>query len=300
MTSETAKTPRGVALALCAAVCAAVLMIPLPVQAHSASYTAMSGNPCAGAASGAPGPSFRHMILHPGAHLRLPPQSAQQKASAQRAADRPRARDWADLCRYQAADQALKHRVRVVFMGDSITDFWQDAEPAFFTHGIVDRGISGQTSAQMLVRFWPDVIALHPNVVQILAGTNDIAGNTGPTTQRDYENDIRAMVTLAEAHHIHVIIGSMPPAVRFWWAPKYHPAAEIRRLNAWLRAYAARHHLRFVDYYAHLVSRSGRFRKSLSNDGVHPNRNGYKVMSALAHQALDAPWPHSALQRARR
>ena len=298
--TETRMRRRGAALALLATACAGVLMIPQPAHARAASYTAMSGNPCAAVPSAAPGKAFMHMILHPGARFQLPPQSAQQKARAQRAADRQRARDWADLCRYRAANEALHHHARVVFMGDSITDFWQDADPAFFTHGIVDRGISGQTSAQMLVRFWPDVIALHPKVVQILAGTNDIAGNTGPTTERAYENDIRAMVTLAEAHHIHVIIGSMPPAVRFWWAPKYHPAAEIRRLNAWLRAYAARHRLRFVDYYAHLVSPNGRFRKRLSNDGVHPNRNGYKVMSALARQAFEAPWPHSPVQSAQR
>lgn len=298
--TETRTKRRGASLALLGAACALVLMMPLRAHARAVSYTAMSGSPCAGAPSGAPGPAFMHMILHPGAHFQPPPPSARQKASAQRAAERQRARDWADLCRYRAADQALHHRARVVFMGDSITDFWQDADPAFFTHGIVDRGISGQTSAQMLVRFWPDVIALHPKVVQILAGTNDIAGNTGPTTERQYEDDIRAMVILAEANHIHVILGSMPPAVRFWWAPKYHPAAEIRRLNGWLRAYAQRHHLRFVDYYAHLVSPSGRFRTRLSNDGVHPNRNGFRVMSALARRAIEAPWPHSPVQSAQR
>ena len=300
MMTDTRKMRRGAIFALCAVACAAVLASPQRAQARSASYTAMSGHPCAGAASGAPGPAFMHMLLHPGAHFQLPPQSAQQKASAQRAADRQRARDWADLCRYQAADEALTHRARVVFMGDSITDFWQDAEPAFFTHGIVDRGISGQTSAQMLLRFWPDVIALHPKVVQIIAGTNDVAGNTGPTTERNFEDNIEAMVTLAEAHHIHVILGSMPPAVRFWWAPQYRPAQEIRRLNAWLRRYAREQHLRFVNYYAHLVSPQGTFRHSLSNDGVHPNRNGYRVMSALARKAIEAPWPHSPLQNARR
>ena len=269
----------------------AVLSLTLPATswgAPTASATAMSAHPCAGEPSGVPGPAFMHMILSPGAHFALPPQTAR----AARAANLERARDWADLCRYRAANAALKHGARVVFMGDSITDFWQDAEPSLFTDGVVDRGISGQTTQQMLVRFWPDVIALHPQIVQILAGTNDIAGNTGPTSAQYYEDDIKAMVTLARANHIHVILGSIPPSIRYWWAPQYRPAAEIRRLNAWLRRYARLHHLRFVNYYAHLASPSGGFRRSLSNDGVHPNRNGFKVMSALARAAIDAPWLH--------
>ena len=266
----------------------------------AAATTAMSGNPCLGAATTSPGAPFLHMLLHPGAHFQLPAQSAVQKAQAARAAARTRARDWADLCRYRAANAALHHRPRVVFMGDSITDFWQNGDPQLFTHGVLDRGISGQTSQQMLVRFWPDVIALHPRIVQIIAGTNDIAGNTGPTSEQQYQDDIEAMVTLARANHIHVILGSLPPAVRFWWAPQYRPAAEIRRVNAWLRRYARAQHVRFVDYYAHLVNPTGAFRRSLSNDGVHPNRKGYRVMSALARKAIDTPWPRAPIQNARR
>lgn len=285
---------------LAATLLAIALFAPIAAAAHAAPFTAMSGNPCAGEPIGSPGAAFLHMILHPGARFHLPPQSARQKALAERAADRQRARDWADLCRYSAANAALKHHPRVVFMGDSITDFWQDGDPSMFTHGVVDRGISGQTSAQMLVRFWPDVIALHPKVVQIIAGTNDIAGNTGLTTEQNYKDNIEAMVSLAEAHHIHVILGSMPPAVRFWWAPQYRPAAEIRRLNAWLRRYAREQHLRFVNYYAHLVSPTGTFRRGLSNDGVHPNRNGYRLMSALARKAIETRWPRSPVQNASR
>ena len=232
--------PRGKCIALRLAVTLLSIALAGPVLAapRGASFTAMSGNPCAGAADGGPSAAFMHMILRPGAHFRLPAQSARQKARAARAAARKRARDWAGLCRYRAANEALRHDPRVVFMGDSITDFWQYGDPSMFTHGVVDRGISGQTSAQMLVRFWPDVIALHPKIVQIIAGTNDIAGNTGPTSERYYKDDIEAMVSLAKAHHIRVILGSMPPAVRFWWATKYRPAAEIRRLNAWLSRYA--------------------------------------------------------------
>ena len=291
---------RRLASARAAALVSIALAAPVLAAPRAASFTAMSANPCAGASTAGPGAAFMRMILRPGAHFRLPPQTARQKARAAHAAARSRARDWADLCRYQAANEALEHHPRVVFMGDSITDFWQYGDPSMFTHGVIDRGISGQTSAQMLVRFWPDVIALHPKVVQIIAGTNDIAGNTGPTSERYYKDDIEAMVTLAKAHHIHVILGTMPPAVRFWWASRYRPAAEIRRLNAWLRRYAREQHVRLVDYYAYLVSPQGTFRRSLSNDGVHPNRNGYKLMSALARKAIDTPWPRSPTRAARR
>ncbi len=299
--AKTSRLPnRRPAVKLAATLLSMALAAPVVAAPRARSSTAMRANPCAGVRNAGPGAAFMHMILHPGARFRLPPQSARQKAQARRAANRARARDWADLCRYRAANEALTHHPRVVFMGDSITDFWQDGDPSMFTHGVVDRGISGQTTAQMVVRFWPDVIALHPKVVQIIAGTNDIAGNTGPTSERYYEDDIEAMVTLAKAHRIHVILGSMPPAQRFWWAPQYRPAAEIRRLNAWLRRYAREQHVRFVNYYAHLVGPTGAFRRRLSNDGVHPNRNGYRLMSALARKAIDAPWPRSPIQNARR
>jgi lysophospholipase L1-like esterase len=259
----------------------------------AAARTAMSGNPCpAPAAADGAGSAFLHMLLTPGARF-VPPaqgQSAAQKRAAARAAAAQRARDWADLCRYRAANEALRGHARVVLMGDSITDFWREGDPGLFGHGIVDRGISGQTSSQMLVRFWPDVIALHPRVVQILAGTNDIAGNTGPTTARDYERNIMAMVELAQAHHIRVLLGAIPPAVSFWWTPQpYRPATRIRGLNAWLRSYARSSGAGFVDYYAHLATAAGAFRADLSNDGVHPNAAGYKVMSALLQGAISRP-----------
>ena len=180
----------------------------------------------------------------------------------------------------------------MVLTGDSITDFGREGDPTLFRNGlVVDRGISGQTSDQMLVRFWPDVIALHPRVVQILAGTNDIAGNAGPITERHYEEDIEAMVELAQAHHIHVVLGAIPPAIRFWWRPQYRPAAEIRRLNEWLRRYARSCGARFVDYYSRLATPRGAFLPRLSNDGVHPNSAAYRVMSALARRAISSPWP---------
>ena len=262
--------------------------------------TAMSGNPCPAPQPGAAGGSaFLDMLLTPGARFVRPAQSPQEKEQADRAAAAQRARDWADLCRYRAANTALTGHLRVVLMGDSITDFWRQGDPALFDGGaIVDRGISGQTSSQMLVRFWPDVIALQPRVVQILAGTNDIAGNTGPTTEQDYENDIVAMVELARARHIRVLLGAIPPAVSFWWTPHpYRPGEEIRRLNAWLRRYARASGAGFIDYYAHLATPSGAFRADLSNDGVHPNSAGYRVMTGLLRAALTKSGPASRRNR---
>jgi lysophospholipase L1-like esterase len=269
-----------------AAAAGAALCSPLAVAggARMSSLTAMSLNPCPPRRVGAGGGSaFLHMLLTPGARFVPPGQTPQEKEADQRAAAEQGAKDWADLCRYRAADAALIRRPRVVLMGDSITDFWRQGDPALFAGGaVVDRGISGQTTPQMLVRFWPDVIALHPRVVQILAGTNDIAGNTGPTTEQDFEDDIMAMVELAQAHHIRVLLGSIPPAVSFWWAsPRYRPAQEIRRLNAWLRRYARASGAGFVDYYSRLATPVGAFRPDLSNDGVHPNEAGYKVMTGL-------------------
>jgi lysophospholipase L1-like esterase len=278
-------------LAMPAAVTAVLLIALVPAMGAAASLTAMTGDPCPSPqpGDGAPSP-FIDMLLTPGARFVRPAQSPEEKSQADRAAAAQRARDWADLCRYRGANAALTAHPRVVLMGDSITDFWRQGDPALFDSTVVDRGISGQTSSQMLVRFWPDVIALRPRVVQILAGTNDIAGNTGPTTEQAYESNIMAMVELAQAHHIRVLLGAIPPAVSFWWtAQPYRPAAEIRRLNAWLRSYARASGAGFIDYYAHLVTPTGAFRPHLSNDGVHPNKAGYGVMSGLLRANLSTP-----------
>lgn len=268
-----------------------VLITPATAGAAGA-LTAMSGNPCPPSKpGGSAGSAFIHMLLTPGARFVRPGQSPAEQQAAERAAAQQRARDWADLCRYRADNAALASNPRVVLMGDSITDFWRQGDPGLFGHDIVDRGISGQTTPQMIVRFWPDVIALHPRIVQILAGTNDIAGNTGPTTEQDFKNNIRAMVDLAESHGMRVLLGSIPPAVHFWWTPHpYEPAEEIRRLNGWLRRYAGSSggRVEFVDYYSHLATPAGAFRPDLSNDGVHPNEAGYEVMTGLLKAAISA------------
>jgi lysophospholipase L1-like esterase len=195
--------------------------------------------------------------------------------------------DWPGLCRYRAANAALTTRPVAVLMGDSITDNWIKADPAFFAaNNFVDRGISGQTSSQMLLRFSDDVLDLHPEVVQILAGTNDIAGNNGPLTGQDFKNNIMAMVDLARAHHIRVVIGAIPPSVADWWAPEIRPSQMTQELNVWLKTYAAKNKLAFVDYYSALAMPDGSFSERYSNDGVHPNRDGYAVMSQMALKAI--------------
>lgn len=197
--------------------------------------------------------------------------------------------DWPALCRYREANRAAlsaSNPPRVVFMGDSITENWALADPAFFDKGIIGRGISGQTTPQMLVRFRADVVALRPQVVHILAGTNDVAGNTGPTTAQDYKNNIMSMVELAKAHGIAVIIGSIPPAAVFSWRPELKPAPLIAELNAWLRNYASQERVEFINYHAELAGSVGELRADLGNDGVHPNRKGYALMRKLVEAKL--------------
>jgi lysophospholipase L1-like esterase len=201
--------------------------------------------------------------------------------------------DWPQLCNYHAANAELKTPPRVVFMGDSITEYWLRGDPQLFTDGVIDRGISGQTSQQMLLRFYDDVIALQPATVHIMAGTNDVAGNTGPTSQEMFEHNIMAMVELARAHHIRVVIGSIPPAAEFFWQPSIRPSATIIALNAWLRNYCASLHIRYVDYYSALVDDHGALKSAFSNDGVHPNKDGYAVMRPLALKAM-VPSPVAA------
>ena len=196
--------------------------------------------------------------------------------------------DWAWLCRYRA-DNALidpAHPPHVVFIGDSITENWLAADPDFFANGNLDRGISGQTSPQLLVRFYQDVVALHPAVVHIMVGTNDIAGNTGPTSPEAYQNTVRAMVDIAKANHITVILGAIPPSVTFGWQPAVQPGPWVARLNLWLKVYAAQEQLVFADYHRALAGPAGDLPAEFGPDGVHPNAAGYAVMRGVATRAI--------------
>jgi hypothetical protein len=150
-------------------------------------------------------------------------------------AEAQRARDWPGLCRYKAANAAIRtgERPRAVLMGDSITDNWTSGDPTLFANGIVGRGIGGQTSPQMLARFRQDVVELHPRVVHIMAGTNDIAGNTGPTTVQDYQSNVLAMIELARANGIAVVLAGIPPSRKLYWRGDLDPRPAIRELNGW-------------------------------------------------------------------
>jgi acyl-CoA thioesterase I len=198
--------------------------------------------------------------------------------------------DWAYLSRYREENARLglpaAGERRVVFMGDSITEGWGGPGSFFPGKPYINRGISGQTTPQMLVRFRPDVIALKPRVVVILAGTNDIAGNTGPTTLEMTRDNLMSMVDLARANGIRVVLASVLPAYDFPWQPGARPAGKIAALNAWLKEYAAQKRIVYLDYYSAMVDDRQGLKAELSPDGVHPNAAGYAVMAPLAEKAI--------------
>ena len=200
--------------------------------------------------------------------------------------------DFGWLARYKDADDKLPKpqpgEKRVVFMGDSITEGWHFDGPEGFFPGkpYVNRGISGQTSPQMVVRFRQDVIDLDPSVVVILAGTNDIAGNTGPMTLEQTEDNIRDMAEIASANHIRVVLCSVLPAFDFPWRQGLEPAPRIYDLNEWLRSYAAQKGYVYVDYHSAMKDARNGLPASLSKDGVHPNHAGYAIMTPLVEAGI--------------
>ncbi len=210
--------------------------------------------------------------------------------------------DWPNLNRYRDANAALrplaKEEARVVFMGDSITDMWVQPRFGEFFPGkpYIGRGISGQTTPQMLIRFRPDVIALQPRVVVILAGTNDIAGNTGPMTLEEIEGNLAAMSELAHANDVRVVLSSLLPVYDGGHTPDgkpltmtdRRPPEKILALNSWIKNYAKQHHDIYLDYFSAMVDDHGFLKKELSEDGLHPNKAGYAVMAPLAEKAINA------------
>lgn len=201
------------------------------------------------------------------------------------------AQDWANLSRYQEENETLglpaKGEKRVVFMGNSITESWSEFSPGFFTENkYINRGISGQTTPQMLVRFRPDVVNLKPALVLILAGTNDIAGNTGPMTREMIEDNIYSMVELAKQNKIRVILCSVLPAADYPWKPGLNPAQKIAGLNQCLKKYAEKNRIFYLDYYSAMVDEKGGLKQEYTYDGVHPNEKGYDVMEKLVKEAI--------------
>lgn len=195
--------------------------------------------------------------------------------------------DWPFLNCYREDNNKLglpsAGEKRVVFIGNSITEGWKYMRPEYFAgKPYICRGISGQTSPQMLVRFRPDVIALKPAVVLILTGINDIAGNTGPSTLEMIADNITSMAELAKANGIQVVLCSVLPAYDFPWNPGVFPAEKIVLLNKWIKEYAATNGFAYLDYYSSMVDERKGLKIEFSEDGVHPNEKGYKVMEQLA------------------
>lgn len=196
-------------------------------------------------------------------------------------------KDWANFGRYQEANASIQQPVKAVFMGNSITDGWPVADPDFFTkNGYVGRGIGGQVSAQMLMRFRQDVINLKPQAVVILAGTNDLAHNDYAVTPEQTFDNVVSMIQLAQANDIKVILCSTLPAYQFGWRPELKPAEGIKALNAKLKAYADAHNILYVDYHSAMKDERDGLPEKYSKDGVHPTLEGYKVMEKLVQEAL--------------
>jgi lysophospholipase L1-like esterase len=202
-----------------------------------------------------------------------------------------KAQDWANLKKYQNENAILTplkpKQKRIVLMGDSITEFWSTINPDFFIEKpYINRGISGQTSPQMLLRFRADVIALKPNIVVILAGTNDIAENTGPITLEMIANNIFSMVELAKTHHIKIILCSVLPVYDYPWKTGLQPAEKIAVLNKLIEKYANDNGILYLDYYSAMVNDIKGMKLTYADDGVHPNKTGYKIMQPLLEKAI--------------
>ena len=218
-------------------------------------------------------------------------QTPEQLAERRRIQEERLHNDWAYLERYRQANTellALRDTNRVVFMGNSITEVWARHFPTMFPgKPYVGRGISGQTTPQMLVRFRPDVIALRPKVVVILAGTNDLAGNTGPMTLEMIQDNLASMVELAKANGIRVVLSSVLPVYDYPWKRGLEPAGKIVALNAWIKDYATRNGVVYLDYHTAMADERQGLKAELTYDGVHPNDAGYRVMATLVERAID-------------
>jgi lysophospholipase L1-like esterase len=217
---------------------------------------------------------------------RIPEQAARDSAALERLRN-----DWANLRRYQPANAALPAPAtgenRVVFYGNSITDSWAQHFPLMFPgKPYIGRGVSGQTTPQLLVRFHQDVVALRPKVVVILAGTNDIAGNSGPSTLEMIEDNLTAMTEIAKQHGIRVVLSSVLPVFDYPWKRGIKPAPKIIALNAWMKRYAAEVHETYLDYHSAMADARGGLPAATSRDGVHPNEAGYRIMAPLAEAAI--------------
>jgi lysophospholipase L1-like esterase len=223
---------------------------------------------------------------NPGQPTPTPDQIARQRAQQEQLAN-----DWPNLARYRDANRSLPPvsagESRVVFMGDSITELWDRDSGKFFTSkGYLGRGIGGQTTPQMLVRFQQDVVALKPKVVVINAGTNDIAGNTGPSSLEMIEDNLKSMTQIAAANGISVVLASVTPAYDYPWKRGLEPAEKVVALNLWMKDYCARTGCVYADYFTPMADDKHGMKEGLSRDGIHPTPAGYAIMAPIAERAI--------------
>lgn len=218
--------------------------------------------------------------------------TAEQMEAFRKAMDERLRNDWASLSRYRDDNSKIgvpgTNEKRVIFLGNSITDFWITTMPEFFAgKSYIDRGISGQTTSQMLIRFRQDVVDLKPRVVVILAGINDINGNTGPSTLEMIEDNIKSMTELAKANNIDVVLSSVLPCDSIYVRPDLHPAERVVQLNEWIKKYANGKKCGYIDYFSSLADEKKGLKKEYTNDGIHPNKAGCLVMAPLAESAIN-------------
>jgi lysophospholipase L1-like esterase len=269
-------------LLMCSAlVCATALCCDLPLLAQTASAPATTPQaPAAAQPATAVPQAIDPLLVKPVSELTPEQVQGMQKRLA----------DWPNLHQFREDNDRLPPAEpgRVVFYGDSITIAWKERDNNTFFPGkpYINRGISGQTTPQMVVRFQQDVVALKPAAVVILAGINDLAGNTGPITLPMTEDNFRSMVAIAQANGIRVILSSVLPANRMAWRNNLNPSQQVRELNTWLQQYAAAHGCTWLDYYSALVDADGGMKPGLSKDGVHPTPAGYAIMAPLAEAAI--------------
>ena len=222
-----------------------------------------------------------------------PVEAARTCSAAELEEQKTRLADYPDQKHYRAANATLAPSApgerRVVFFGSSTTEFWGKRAGSVFFPGkpYINRGISGQTTPQMLLRFQQDVVSLHPAAAVFLGGTNDVAGNSGPVSLETTESYIESMAEIAQANGIKMILASQLPVIDFPWNRGTNPAPALLALSAWEKQYAAAHGLAYVDYYSALVGSDGGFRPGLSSDGVHPTAKGYEVMTPIVEKVLD-------------
>jgi lysophospholipase L1-like esterase len=226
------------------------------------------------------------VTANPGQPTPTPDQIARQRAQQEQLAN-----DWPNLARYREANQRLPpastSEPRVVFMGDSITELWdRDSGKFFASKGYLGRGIGGQTTPQMLVRFQQDVVALKPKVVVINAGTNDIAGNTGPSSLEMIEDNLKSMTQIAATNGIRVVLASVTPAYDYPWKRGLEPADKVVSLNSWMKDYCTRTGCIYADYFTPMSDEKYGMKEGLSRDGIHPTPAGYAIMAPIAKRAI--------------